>query len=145
MKYLLDANVWIELLRQRNNDLVLQRFKLHVASEIATSAVVQAELLVGAFKSRSPSVARTRISELLDPHVLLSFEAETAVHYAQVRAALEKRGLIIGHNDLMIAATALQHGLTLVTHNTREFGRVSGLRIEDWQERPQSPAPDPLA
>ena len=52
---------------------------------------------------------------------------------AEVRAELEAVGKIIGPHDLQIAAIALQHGLTLVTHNTREFSRTVGLQLDDWE------------
>jgi len=64
----------------------------------------------------------------------LPFEDDAAEAYGRVRAYLEKRGEIIGPNDLLIASTALAHGVTLVTHNTKEFSRIPELRMEDWQD-----------
>ena len=133
MRYLLDSNVWIELLRRRRNRAVFQRLDRLPVEQIATSAVVKGELITGAIKSSASSHNLQRVEDLLRIYEVLPFDEAAALHYGQIRAALEKRGLIIGHNDLMIAATALQHGLTLVTHNTREFGRVPGLVVEDWQ------------
>jgi tRNA(fMet)-specific endonuclease VapC len=63
---------------------------------------------------------------------ILAFETPAEIAYGTLRANLELRGLIIGPNDLLIAAQCLALGLTLVTNNTREFARVEGLRIEDW-------------
>lgn len=63
----------------------------------------------------------------------LPFDDQCAEHYGQIRADLHKQGALIGPNDLMIAAIARAHDATLVTHNTREFGRVAGLRMEDWE------------
>ena len=72
----------------------------------------------------------------------LPFDDAAAEEYAKIRIYLERRGRIIGHNDLMIAAAARSRDLTLVTHNVREFTRVPGLRIEDWAgSRPNPPAP----
>ena len=66
--------------------------------------------------------------------VSLLFDDRCADHYGRIRNELEPGGTPIGPNDLMIAATATAHDLILVTHNTREFGRVVGLEIEDWEE-----------
>jgi tRNA(fMet)-specific endonuclease VapC len=63
----------------------------------------------------------------------LPFDDAAAEAYGRLRAELARRGTPIGPNDLMIAAIALAHDLTLVTHNTAEFSRVSGLRLEDWE------------
>jgi tRNA(fMet)-specific endonuclease VapC len=62
----------------------------------------------------------------------LDYPSEAALHYAQMRAALKASGTMIGANDLFIAAHSRCLGLTLVTNNTREFGRVQGLSIENW-------------
>ena len=63
----------------------------------------------------------------------LPFDDPAAEIYGQLRTALEKQGKLIGPYDLLIAATALAHGVTLVTHNTEEFKRVPDLTLEDWQ------------
>jgi tRNA(fMet)-specific endonuclease VapC len=65
---------------------------------------------------------------------LRHFDRQAAESYGQIRADLEKKGTPIGANDLLIGATALASGLILVTHNTREFNRISGLQIEDWEQ-----------
>ena len=61
------------------------------------------------------------------------FDRASAERYAELRADLQRQGQIIGGNDMQIAAIALVHGLILVTHNTREFSRIPGLSLEDWQ------------
>ena len=63
----------------------------------------------------------------------LPFDDAAAEAYGRLRAELARRGMPIGPNDLMIAAIALAYGFTLVTHNTSEFSRVPGLRLEDWE------------
>jgi tRNA(fMet)-specific endonuclease VapC len=79
---------------------------------------------------RSESV---RQQQFLARFVSLPFDDEAAIVFGEVRAALANAGTPIGPYDLQIAAIALANDLTLVTHNTREFVRVSGLRLEDWQ------------
>lgn len=69
----------------------------------------------------------------LDQFVSLPFDDKAALVYGRVRAQLATQGTPIGPNDLMIAAIAIANDVTLVTRNTREFGRVAGLRIEDWE------------
>jgi tRNA(fMet)-specific endonuclease VapC len=63
----------------------------------------------------------------------LPFDDSCAHTYGRIRAELEHAGTLIGPNDMMIAAVAVAHGLTLVTHNTGEFGRVAGLIFTDWE------------
>jgi tRNA(fMet)-specific endonuclease VapC len=65
--------------------------------------------------------------------VSLPFDDRAAIRCAQIRNALERVGMRIGPHDLQIAAIALEHGLTLVTHNSREFNRIGGLKVEDWE------------
>lgn len=91
-----------------------------------------AELLVGAEKSSQPNRVLQQIETLLEAHEIIEITDDLAEHYARTRAILERRGVIIGGNDLWIAATALAHGATLVSANTGEFTRIPGLAIEDW-------------
>ena len=72
------------------------------------------------------------------PYVeVLDLADDAASHYAEIRADLKKRGSPIGANDLFIAAHARGLGMTLVTNNTAEFGRVAGLRVENWTQPPR--------
>ena len=96
-------------------------------------SVVLGELEFGALRSVNPLNALESVRELRERHPTLPFDDSAAEEYARVRADLAAAGTPIGANDLLIAAIALAHGLTLVTHNTREYSRVAGLRIEDWQ------------
>jgi tRNA(fMet)-specific endonuclease VapC len=83
-------------------------------------------------KYEIPELRRNKLTLLLSPYRSLPFDSRCVPHYARIRHYLEKQEQMIGGNDLMIAATALAHGLTLVTHNTEEFSRVPGLQWEDW-------------
>jgi tRNA(fMet)-specific endonuclease VapC len=78
---------------------------------------------------------RMALDAFLAPFHLLPFDARAAERYVEARCALEAAGRPIGERDLIIAATALSHGLTIVSSNTREFGRVPGLSVEDWSRR----------
>ena len=99
-------------------------------------AVVEAELLLGAAKSRTPEKNRLQVESFLLPFKIVSFDSNCAAEYAAIRHRLEVAGRSIGPNDLLIAATAKANGAALVTHNVREFKRVKGLRLIDWAEFP---------
>ncbi len=81
----------------------------------------------------NPQITLARQQQFLTLFVSLPFDDVTALTYGRIRAELAANGTPIGPNDFQIAAIALTHSLTLVTHNTREFSRVSGLVIEDWE------------
>ena len=130
MRYLLDTNIWIFYLKN-SSSLVGTRLRNTSASDIAVCSVVRAELLHGArkYEKRTERVARVELT--LSPFISLPFDDAAARHYATIRDDLELRGVTIGPNDLMIAAIAVAHELTLVSNN-REFNRVDGMPVEDW-------------
>ncbi|MBI5957280.1 MAG: type II toxin-antitoxin system VapC family toxin [Chloroflexi bacterium] len=132
MKYLLDTNTCIRHLNQRSKTITEHLHSLS-DSEIAVCSVVKAELYFGAMKSQTPEQTMLKQQAFVERFISLSFDDAAAVVYARFRAILEQAGTPIGSNDLMIAAIALAHSLILVTHNTREFGRISGLKVEDWE------------
>ena len=131
MAWFLDTNACIMHLRGRHPQLS-GRWRQYRAEDLAIPLTTYAELLVGAEKSSQPERVLRQIELLLEAHDLVELTEEVAEHYARLRAELEKRGAVIGGNDLWIAATALAHGATRVTNNTGEFSRVPGLTIEDW-------------
>lgn len=134
MSYLLDTNAWIAYLRQNNQNLV-QRFLREDPADILLCSVVLGELFYGAWHGHPSKLAPNLalIGRLQQRFASLPFNDDVAPRYGEVRAALDARGTPIGPNDLMIASIALVHDLTVVTHNTGEFSRVPGLKIEDWQ------------
>ena len=134
MKYLLDTNAWIAYLRQKSPKLV-QQFLQTDPGDLALCSVVLAELLYGAYHSASDkqSANLALVSRLRQRFASLPFDDRAADEYGKVREHLASRGMLIGPNDLLIASIALANGLTLITHNGAEFGRVPGLLIEDWQ------------
>lgn len=129
--YLLDTNACVECLRNRNAGVVA-RFQSCRPRELRLCSVVVAELCHGAYRSPKPSANLTLVQTFAAPLISLPFDDLAADVYGRIRADLERRGQAIGPNDTMIAAIALANGLTIVTHNTAEFSRVSGLLIEDW-------------
>lgn len=133
MSYLLDANTCIQYLNGRS-EAVRRRFESHRPEELNLCSVVKAELLYGAVKSVRVAENLARLDDFFSRFLSIPFDDDAAVAYGGIRARLERAGTPIGPNDLLIAATALSHDCTLVTHNKREFSRVEGLRLEDWEE-----------
>jgi tRNA(fMet)-specific endonuclease VapC len=130
MRYLIDTNIWIFYLKHSSSPVVA-RLRNTPASEVAVCSIVWAELLHGARKYEKRDVRVARVEQTLAPFRSLAFDDAAARHYAEIRDALETQGAVIGPHDLLIAAIARNHGLTLVSNN-REFQRVAGLVVEDW-------------
>ena len=130
MRYLLDSNVVIGLLNDATSKLA-QRARREKPADIAISAIVAHELFYGAFKSRRATQNVALIDSL--QFMVLEFDKEDGRQAGEVRAFLASRGTPIGPYDVLIAGQAKARNLTLVTHNADEFGRVPGLRFDDWQ------------
>ena len=131
MQYLLDTNVCIDVLRKR--EPALSRIRTVPRHACAISTVTTYELLTGAKRSKDPIGETAKIRQfVLNVHEL-AFDPFAADRAAEVRADLERQGLVIGPYDLLLAGHALSRRLILVTDNTREFSRVSGLIIENWR------------
>ena len=132
MIYLLDTNVCIHLLNERH-PVILQHLRQHSPADIVLCSIVMAELLFGALRSQRAEANLQRLRVFFAPLQSLPFDDDCAEHYGQIHADLVAQGKPIGANDTLIAAIARAHNATLITHNTREFSRVAGLRIADWQ------------
>lgn len=134
MRYLLDTDAWIAYLRQNNQKLV-RRFLHEDPADILLCSVVLGELFYGAHHGAAGKLATNLalLGRLRQRFTSLPFDDHIAPKYGEVRADLAARGTPMGPNDLMIASIALVHDLAVVTHNTGEFGRVPGLKLEDWQ------------
>ena len=132
MIHLLDTNVCIHLLNERH-PAVLQHFRQHSPADSALCSVVKAELLYGARRSQRVEANLQLLKIFFAPLRSLPFDDDCAEHYGQIHADLLTQGTPIGHNDLIIAAVSRAYNVTLVTHNTSEFSRVAGLRLEDWE------------
>ncbi|HMV84695.1 MAG TPA: type II toxin-antitoxin system VapC family toxin [Blastocatellia bacterium] len=132
MKYLLDTNVCVTFLNRRN-PLLEQRYNAVPSSDKIICSIVRAELLYGGFKSQRRPASVLFMESYLANEPNLDFDLTAARIFGELRADLERKGTPIGAYDLQIAAIALAHGLTLVTHNTREFSRVPNLLLEDWE------------
>lgn len=131
MKYYLDTNVCIYFLKGLFPQLKNKILSVN-PDTISIPAIVKAELLYGAEKSKKKEENLKKLSQFLLPFKIESFTDDETVLYAEIRNKLEKKGNIIGPNDLLIASIVLSHNGTLITNNTKEFSRIINLQIEDW-------------
>jgi tRNA(fMet)-specific endonuclease VapC len=130
-RYLLDSNIWIYAMNGRHPD-VRQKLESLPLANVFLSDIVLGELAFGWENSAQPPITQTRVEQFLKHFPKLSSDAATARIYGQQRQRLQSRGTPIGMNDFLIAAQALAHNMILVTHNTREFARIDGIKLEDW-------------
>jgi tRNA(fMet)-specific endonuclease VapC len=130
VRYLLDTNAIIALLNDASSKVAL-RARQEQPRDIAISAIVVHELYYGAFKSRRVEHNLAVVDAL--QLVVIEFDHEDARQAGAIRADLAAHGTPIGPYDVLIAGQAMARNLVLITNNLREFGRVSGLQLEDWQ------------
>jgi tRNA(fMet)-specific endonuclease VapC len=107
------------------------RFFQH-AGNVAISTIVLSELYSGAYKHPTPNRLLSLIADLLSEVVVLDVDAACAAEFGKLNGDLLRRGIVVPYADLMIAATAKLHDLTLVTHNASDFFNIPALRLEDW-------------
>lgn len=136
MKYLLDSNA-LSVWARRSSPIFLEHLLAVPPTDLCISSVVEMEALFG-IELNSKFSYLPAIQGLLRELPVLTFDSASALQAAKIRAQLQRIGRPIGGYDVLIAATALVHNLTVVTHNTREFSRVAGLLVEDWELAPQS-------
>lgn len=128
---MLDTNLCVRVLRDRPAAL-REKFNAE-GSSLSISSVVLYELLYGAAKSARPTENRQQVEAFSERLEVLEFDADAALHAGEIRAELERAGNTIGAYDLLIAGHARSRGLIVVTNNSREFERVDGLRLENWE------------
>jgi tRNA(fMet)-specific endonuclease VapC len=133
MRYLLDTDTCIYVVKHKPAG-TLKRFEQTRAGDVGMSVVTYLELVYGASKSGHAEANLAHIEQLIDLIPVLPLDSAVGRHCGNLRTQLERSGSRIGAHDLLIAAHALSLGLIVVTNNVREFGRVRGLRIENWAE-----------
>ena len=131
MIYLPDTNAISAYMRGDNPKLV-QKMQ-DAFGELRLSVIVLAEREFGVAKG-SNAHARIMLAELAQTLPVESFTRDDSTHYAAIRHDLEARGLGIGPMDTLIAAQAQRLGAAVITRNIREFGRILGLKVENWQD-----------
>ena len=129
--YMLDTDTCIFILR-RSIPALLSRIQSVPLHEQAISVVTLAELLYGVQESSKKKANQAGVDALVRHVTVMEWPAKAAEHYAEIRADLRRKGQSIGANDLMIAAHARSEGAIVVTNNVKDFGRVKGLKVENW-------------
>lgn len=131
MRYMLDTNICSYILRDRPTT-VRKRFERAGEGNLAISTVVMAEMLFGAARHPKGEAIRREIEDFASRLSVLPWDEAAAVHYGEIRAALEKKGTPIGAMDMMIAAHARSIGATLVSNDISHFEKVAGLKLSNW-------------
>jgi tRNA(fMet)-specific endonuclease VapC len=134
-RYMLDTDTCSYIMK-RSNDAVLKKLRKLPVSDVCISVITKSELLFGVEVSPRREQDEVALTAFLPYVEVLDFPDAASLHYAKIRADLKRLGTVIGANDLFIAAHARSLGMTLVTNNMREFGRVSDLAIENWTLAP---------
>jgi tRNA(fMet)-specific endonuclease VapC len=128
---MLDTDTCIAIIKGKPPS-VLKKLRGKSVGQVGISSITLGELAFGAAKSGRRDESRAALAEFLLALEIASFDGDAASSYGQLRASLEKRGSPIGPLDTLIGAHAAALDVVLVTHNTREFGRIDTLRLEDW-------------
>ena len=132
-EFLLDTDICSYIMK-RSHPLLVERLRVTSPDDVCISVITKAELLYGAEISPRREQDGAAVAAFLQQVEVLDFPVAAALHYAQIRADLKTKGAMIGANDLFLAAHARCLGLVLVTNNTREFGRISALTLENWTQ-----------
>ena len=130
MRWMVDTDTCIAIIK--GHAAALKKLRGKSIGQVGISAITLSELNFGAAKSSRPEQASAALAEFTLALEVAAFDAELAPVHGSVRASLAKRGTPIGPLDTLIGSHALALDITLVTHNTREFSRIEGLRLEDW-------------
>jgi len=130
-RYMLDTDTCSYIMK-RSHPIVLERLQAVPVTDVCMSVITRAELLYGVEVSPRRAQDAAALAAFLPYVEAVNFADDAALHYAGIRADLKKRGMLLGANDLFIAAHARALGLTLVTNNTTEFERVGDLVIDNW-------------
>jgi tRNA(fMet)-specific endonuclease VapC len=131
LQYLLDTDTCVDLLRGART--VVEKLETLTPDDCGISAITSFELFAGAARARDPRRETEKVHKLVDVVEELPFDTDAARRAGALRSELEEAGTPIGPYDLLIAAHALALDLALVTANSGEFGRVAGLRLENWR------------
>ena len=132
-RFMLDTDTCSYIMK-RSHPLVLKRLQSVLVGDVCMSVVTKAELLYGVEVSPRRAQDAAALAAFLPYVEAVALDEDAALHYAEIRADLKRRGVLIGANDLFIAAHARASALTLVTSNTAEFVRVPDLRLENWTQ-----------
>ena len=129
--HLLDTDICIYIINKRSKNILNKIYSLN-PDDIKISAITAAELEYGVSKSKRRNQNRIALYNFLSPFKIIPFDIHDVEICGVIRAYLESQGKVIGPYDMQLAAQALARDLILVTNNTNEFGRITGLKLENW-------------
>jgi tRNA(fMet)-specific endonuclease VapC len=129
MSFLLDTNICSAHIRKPSG--FAHRF-FQYSGRLCISTIVLGELYAWAYRRQSPLPLLNHIEEFIEDFIILPFDETCAYEFGKIRGTCIQKGISFETADLAIAATALIHDLTLVTHNTADFRNIPNLRLEDW-------------
>ena len=129
--YFLDTNTCIYFLNGKY-EFIKEKILATPPNEIQIPTIVKAELLLGAYKSKKRKENIEKVEKFLEPFEVIPFIDLITYTYAEIRNDIEKKGEVIGPNDMLIASIVKFHEGILVTNNVKEFDRIKGLKIENW-------------
>ncbi|MDP3119800.1 MAG: PIN domain-containing protein [Sulfuricurvum sp.] len=134
MKYMLDTNICIYIINNKPAGVIERFMALDKNDHVCLSTITITELFFGLEKSQSLKKEQNRLAMItfLSQLEVVSFDENAAMKYGVIRAKLQKKGCVIGNNDMLIASHAQSINAVLVTNNEREFDRVEGLKVENW-------------
>ena len=131
MEYLLDTNICIYIIKKKPVE-VFEKFMKLTIGDVGISSITLAELQYGIEKSSNSQKNKEALEKFLTPIEIIYYGYEATIEYGKIRSDLERKGVSIGPLDMLIASHAKSLDVILVTNNVREFGRIAGLRIENW-------------
>jgi tRNA(fMet)-specific endonuclease VapC len=134
MKYLLDTNICIYLIKKKPLEVIKRLSELEI-NEVGISSITLSELEYGVEKSSNPEKNKIALIEFLSMIEIYNYDDKAAKEYGKIRTDLERKGKIIGSLDMLIAAHAKSRDFILVTNNEEEFRRVKELLIENWVKK----------
>ena len=129
MSFLLDSDTCSYYLK--NDPIVVSRVMLHFGS-LNVSVITVGELLTWAMRANAPPERLKGVRDLVQSSIVLEVNLHVVEKFGEIRACLLDQGLAVGQMDLLNAATALVHTLTLVTHNVKDYANIPGLTMDDW-------------
>jgi len=129
--YYLDTNTCIYFLNGKYESIKTKILQTP-PNDIYIPSIVKAELLLGAYKSNNKKSTIEKVERFLEPFEIISFTDQMTYTYAEIRSQLEKKGELIGPNDILIASIVQFHNGILITNNTNEFNRIKNLIVENW-------------
>ncbi len=132
MRILLDTSVYSQVLKKKPLPSVIKRWKAQPETDFAVSAICELEVLYGIELSHSPVLRPAWERLLRDRFPVLPIDGKVAAIYARIQARQVQAGQTRPQFDLLIAATAIAHNLSLATCNARDFTGIDGLRVDDW-------------